>query len=236
MISPAINLLLTVILCICLRKAESQTTAIDSLKKVLIAQKEESENRVNTLNELASKLLDSDSIAAALAYATEAKAIANKMNYKTGKAFAYYNLARFNIQKNNLTEALEFSLPALDMYTTLGNIRKTTELHTFSSYIYTKQFNLYQAIKSQYQALKGYEVLKDTPQIAYTIGNLATLHRAQGNNAEALQYHSAALKFYTKLKDRSGIANSYWGIGLIYNAEGKYQPGFENGFCCPGTF
>src|SRR5881392_206686 len=71
--------------------AATQNNIIDSLQKVLLTQKEDT-NKVNTLNELASELNKKSDYTNSLPYAKAALVLSEKKSFKKGTAFANKNL------------------------------------------------------------------------------------------------------------------------------------------------
>src|SRR5687768_11888763 len=77
--------------------AYTQNNIIDSLKKVLKTQKEDT-NKVNTLNELLQNQFQffqdaGTDVKHLMHYATEALYLSEKTNFKKGKGDAYFNIA-----------------------------------------------------------------------------------------------------------------------------------------------
>src|SRR3954447_872799 len=105
-------------------KAYTQASAadslkIDSLKKILVIQKEDT-NKVNTLNEL-SAILDHDRNSA-MQYAKEALSLSQKINFKKGEGNAYYQMgvaeagSNYVGERGNINEALAYFNNAITIF------------------------------------------------------------------------------------------------------------------------
>src|SRR3954471_7649397 len=77
---------------------------IDSLWQVLAVSKEDT-NKINTLNEIASKLLESGVYSSADSTAREALKLADKLDYKKSKATSYNRIGRIYLNQGIPVEA-----------------------------------------------------------------------------------------------------------------------------------
>ncbi len=77
------------------------------------------------------------------------------------------------------------------------------------------------------------ELLKEQ---AYTLNNLAIIHRFQGNYSLSIENHLKALKIRESINDTRGIARSNLGLGSIYNFMGKTEEALKYKFIAKKLF
>ena len=97
--------------------SQSNTTAIDSIKRVLAVVKSDTA-RVNTLNSIADKYKESNPDSTAF-YAVKATNLARKTNYNFGLANAYINSGNSNIILGNYRQANQYFEKAQAVFETL---------------------------------------------------------------------------------------------------------------------
>ena len=78
---------------------------IDSLRKVLQTQKEDS-NKVNSLNILSTNALEKEDFGNSMQYAKRALSISEKINFKKGKADTFYNIGNVMGQQSYTNRSL----------------------------------------------------------------------------------------------------------------------------------
>ena len=105
------NIFLVVIITVCSFKAYSQASAaaslkIDSLEKILLTEKEDT-NKVNTLNDLGKTFWEKGNYENALQNARQALNLSEKINYKKGKAAAYYLIGSILGDQHKSSDALK---------------------------------------------------------------------------------------------------------------------------------
>ena len=151
-----------------LSNANAQNTAIDSLKKVLKTEKDDT-NKVNTLNSLSSKLLNINYDDDAFVYAKDALNLAEKINFKKGAAAAYLTTGMyFFFVAENYPEALKNAFAASKLYEGTGN-KKVSECLLLVGTIYKELGEDSLAMKNLTDALNGYKAIKDSAQVLIPI-------------------------------------------------------------------
>jgi tetratricopeptide (TPR) repeat protein len=98
----------------------AQTQTIDSLEKVLLTAKEDT-NKVNTLNRISDELKYNSDFEKVMHYANKALRIAEKINFRKGKARAYRGIGANYFFQNNYPAALKNSYSALKLYEEIGD-------------------------------------------------------------------------------------------------------------------
>ena len=135
--------------------AQSASLRIDSLKKVLQAQKEDT-NKVITLNKLSESFVtiaDNDS---AKQYAIKALSLSVKLNYKKGEADANYNAGNaLNNQYDPKTDAetYEYYSTALLLYKQLSMPESAANAYYYIGNLKYNEGDYNEALDNDYKAM-----------------------------------------------------------------------------------
>ena len=98
----------------------AQQTTIDSLQNILSAAKEDT-NKVNTLNNLAWEFINAGEYEKSLNCANQASILADKINYKKGKAKSYHNIGNIYTYQGNYPQALKTHFASLKIREEIGD-------------------------------------------------------------------------------------------------------------------
>ena len=193
--------------------------------------------KVNTLNNLAYEFRNNNPDTA-IYFASEAKALGIKLNYKMGVADSYLFIAIVLNNHGKLEEALKNNNIALGLFDQLLTSEKTTSKSKIpnqkvKSYnnigiIYSRQGNYPEALKNYQAALKISEETGNKNGIANSYNNSGIIHHYQGNYPEALKNYFAALRTWEEIGDKYNIANSYNNIAIIYERQENYPEALKN--------
>jgi serine phosphatase RsbU (regulator of sigma subunit) len=171
----------------------AQTPQVDSLKLILKDLKADT-TKVIMLNEIAASLIGVDADEA-IKYGTEAKDLAEKINYPRGLAVAYKNIGVGHYFKDEFKEALQNWVPSLNIFEELGdeklmaNILSNVGVTFFNSGVYD------QALENYLQALKLAEKVGDSLRIATLDLNIGLVYAEQPSKLEyAKNYYLRAIK------------------------------------------
>jgi adenylate cyclase len=203
----------------------AQTEKIDSLRSVLKIADDDT-NKVNILNTLSYELLYSNTDTT-IYLATQAKELAQQLNYPKGIASAYLrlgqaynNLGSYQQSQSNLTKGLEYSTDKIT----------TAKIYVNIGINHYEMSNLSEALKNYFTGLKAFEEAGDKKAIGSVYNNIALIYTEMGNYDEALKNHLAAKKIREENGDKRGIAGSYLNIGIIYYSQGNYADALKNYF------
>ena len=209
--------------------AQNPDKIIDSLLIVLKTAKEDS-GKVNNMANLGSQFGMSGDYAKAKQYADSALKLAERLNFKKGKALAYNILGTVDYNKGNYPEALKYQQAALKFFEELGDKTGIANCRNSLGLIYKDQGNYPEALKSHFAAIKVFEELGKKRSIAAANINIGLLYQLQDNYAEALRFFYIALKIYREIGDKYGIANSYINLANIYADQNNYPEALKNYF------
>ena len=199
----------------------SQNNSIDSLKFILLSQKEDTE-KVNILNELSLKYsLKSDYINA-LDYAHEALALSGTINYKTGSGEAFINISKVESDLSNFAEALKNCYSALKVFEEIDDKKGIAYSLQLAGYYHLYQENETEALNYFLSSLKIRQEIKDIFGLAQTNNSIAEIYASQGRFNEALEKLFESLKIFENPGSPDwGIPYTLGEIGKIYEKQGS---------------
>ena len=203
----------------------AQNNTIDSLEAILKTAGQDT-NKVNILNTLSYELLYSNTDTT-IFLATQAKNLAEKLNYSKGIASAYLRLG----QAYNNLGSYEQSQAYLSKALALSTDKLTTaKIYVNIGINHYEMSNYPEALKNYFTGLKAFEEAGDKRAIGSVYNNIANIYTDMGNYDEALKNHIAAKKIREANNDKRGIAGSHLNIGVIYFSQGNYYEALKNWF------
>ncbi|HYK44656.1 MAG TPA: histidine kinase [Parafilimonas sp.] len=207
--------------------AHPQNKTIDSLQHLLHTQKEDT-NKVNTLNKLCVAENNNANYSIGLQYGRDALSISEKMNFKKGKASAYYNLACSYGGQNDQLEARKNYSKALELYEAVNDKQGVAESKLWIGHTFTVlEENYSLALKNYYEALKLFEELNDDENLASAYQFIGGTWFSYGNLQEASKFFIATLKVSMRMHDSARIAQAYISISGVYTAQENYTKAIE---------
>ena len=209
--------------------ALAQNKKIDSLRKVLLTAKEDTE-KANTLNELAWRLrtIDPDS---ALRTDSAALALATRLNFNFRIAKIENDLGTIYRGRSELPKAFEHYFRALDIWKKMLEDHSYNEV-TLKKWIsnvlgntgiaYKDQANYPEALHYCFDALSLAESLNEKGLMGRHLGNIGNVYEKQGDLDKALDYFSRALKLAGETGNRNEIALWQGSLGNVYTEKGDF--------------
>ncbi|MBI3502852.1 MAG: tetratricopeptide repeat protein [Bacteroidetes bacterium] len=207
--------------------AYCQLSKVDSLQQLILTAKEDTD-KVNAQNSLSKYYLELGNYSQAMKVASDAKALAEKINFRKGKANALNNTGKIFWSQGNYADALKNHLQALKIREEIGDKKGAASSYGNIGNIYQSQGNYPEAINNYLKALKVFEELDDKRLIAATQNNIGLVYWSQQNYAEALNYYNQSLKIRKEINDKPGIATSCNNIGLIFYDQHNYSDALKN--------
>lgn len=208
-----------------LTTAAAQTNTVDSLLSILKTAGEDTA-RVNTLNLLSYELLYGNADTA-IHLSTQAKALAEKLNYTDGLAKAYLRLGQAYNNLGSYDQSQFFLSKALAVST---DKLTTAKIYVNIGINHYEMSNYPEALKNYFTGLKAFEEAGDKKAMGSVYNNIALIYTDMGKYDEALKNHQAAKKIREGNNDKRGIAGSYINLGVIYFARGNYTEALNNYF------
>jgi two-component system NtrC family sensor kinase len=200
-----------------------QNSTIDSLKKVLLTQKEDT-NKVNTLNELSINFFNNVDYKNAMQKAKEALTLSGKINFINGKGAAFQNIGLiYEFQNNNLPEARKNYYLAIKYYEESGSKNKTANEFLRIASSYNQEANSSRSVENIYLALKLFEETGDKEGLAQCYLMLGGNNFYQKEYPGALKNLFSALKISEEIGNKDNIAAANSILGNVYIALGNYE-------------
>jgi tetratricopeptide (TPR) repeat protein len=203
----------------------AQNRKIDSLRKVLKTQQEDS-NKVKTLN-LLSFAFYSTNPDTTLVIAEEASTLAAKISWPKGEAEGYTNSGIGYAVKANYPKAIEYFLKALKITGEIGD-KKDEALNLGDlGNVFDRQGNYPQALDYDLRALKITEEISDRPGQARNLINIGNIYDKQNDYSKALEYQLKALNIEKETGNKKLEAATLSNIGNVYGAQGNYSKALD---------
>ncbi len=211
----AIILLITVI-----GHTTAQTPEIDSLKSVLAGTREDS-SRVQTLITLSTKYYRS-APQEALRLATEARDLAQRLDYQNGLAQAYKSIGMAHYFSSNWIDALVDWEQSLSVFEEIGDANGVANMLNNLGAVHFNQGGDEKAIEYYLRSLRAAEEIRDTLRIATALVNIGAVYfnKHETHNL-ALDYYLKALPLSELLGNQDAIGTTAVNLGEIYLEQNK---------------
>ncbi len=197
--------------------AQSDSLKIDSLKKVLATEKQDT-SKVNTLNALSYQYYYNGDSTNALNYAGDALTLAQKTKFKKGQSIAYINIGAANENKANFKEAIRNYFIALSISQSLGDNKLVGASFSNIGNAYNDLQDSTNSLKYFNNALSVYKKINDEAGLADTYSAMGGWY-AYGylnNSNEALKYFLNALSLYDKVNNSEALLRTCSQVAFIY--------------------
>jgi adenylate cyclase len=188
---------------------------IDSLLYELPHQKEDT-NKVSLLNDLSSsyETINTDE---GIKYGMAELALATKLNWKTGMAWACDELGAHFKSKSDYPSTLQYFSSALQYYEEIGDKKGIARITCNMGNVYNSQGNYPKAVKYLLTALKLDEEYGFKQYAANVTCNLGSIYSSNNDYEKSLEYSFKALKIFEEMGFKRGIA------AVTCNIGGNYQ-------------
>lgn len=198
----------------------AQVSKIDSLKKIISTQGEDS-LKVNNLIALTTKYLGED-LQQAMRYGSEALELAEKIDFQKGRGYAYKAIGLVNYYRANYPEAvIQFQLSlavfdSLSFKVGVANILSNLGATYFNAGEDTKAIDFY------LRSLRISEEINDRLRIATALNNIGGVYNNKTATVDkGLEYFLRALPIFKEIDDRAGMGTASMNVGEIYYLKKK---------------
>jgi len=199
--------------------ASTGNPTLDSLKLVLNSQGQDTA-RVNTLNAIAIELRGNG----AIQYGTEAKNLAEQLNYTRGQALANKYIGIGYFDQGEYTEALKYWEPSLETYEELGDDQMAANIkgNVGAAYFYMGEYP--EALKNYLPALRMAETLEDSVRMGTLLLNIGAIYAdLPGALDTARNYYLRAIEMGEALNRNDILGTSYMNLGQISINKEEYE-------------
>ena len=203
-------------------KVRAQNPELDSLKEVMDSFEQDT-SKVNTLNEIA-YILFRTSPGEAIEYGTQAKLLAEKINFGKGLADANKTIGLGYYMQGSYTEAIKNWEPALEYYEKAGNDQLVANiLSNLGSAYYTTGNNV-EAIEYSLRALKVAEALGDSVRIGTLLNTIGLVYSEQPATLNlAKTYYLRTIEIAGAISYEALVGVSYINLGRLYMENESYD-------------
>ncbi|MFH1121750.1 MAG: adenylate/guanylate cyclase domain-containing protein [Bacteroidota bacterium] len=200
-------------------QVQTQTREADSLKAQIKSSKEDTV-RVNSLIALSGTLLRSNS-GEALRYANEAKALADRLVFRKGQAYALKGIGMGYYFQGNYIETLLYWQQSLEIFQSMGDKLGIANMLNNLGAVNFNEGDDEKAIDFYLESLRVSEEIGDKLRIATALVNIGAVYfNKKGTHERALQYYLKALPLSEELGDNDAIGTSAVNMGEIYLERG----------------
>ncbi|MBS1744050.1 MAG: tetratricopeptide repeat protein [Bacteroidetes bacterium] len=172
--------------------------------------------RVTILNAL-SKAYFNDNPDTSVIIASEAKTLAEQINYQSGLALALKNMGIGYYLQGKYKDAVITEQQAIDVYKSIGDKRGVANMLNNQGAVYFNQGDDAKAFELYLQSLKMSEELNDTIRILTSLTNIGGVYSNKtATYKKAIDYFLRAYKLSLAIKDDYSIGTSAGNLGELY--------------------
>ncbi len=204
-----------IILALLVNISYAEDVQLDSLKSV-VASANEDTNKVQSLLSLASRYYRADN-EMAIKYGSDARDLAEKLDYRSGLAYAYKCIGMGYYFQGDYIGALVNWKSSYETFEKAGDKQGMANILNNLGAVYYNEGDNNQAIEYYLKSLKASEEIRDTLRIATALVNIgAVYYSKQATQEMALEYYSRALPLSEILGDNDAIGTVTVNMGQIY--------------------
>ncbi len=194
---------------------------IDSLKTELDKSAEDT-SRVMLLGKLGDET-GPINLKEGIKYTDQAMALARKLNWEKGTAYATEVTGRNEWRQGKFAEALKHHFEALSIWQKLGNRKKIATLNLYIAQDYGDDGNYFEALKYLSVAMEGFKKIGDKRNQSMVHAISAWVYGNLGLYPESLKHDYASLKIFEEIGDKHGYAIESASIAETLEGQGDYQ-------------
>lgn len=200
--------------------AENRQSKVDSLQLIL-AHAHLDTNNVLSRIELSTQLYEMDSYSEAMEQVLEAKALSDKLGFKSGIASSLRRIGAIQTEIGKYPQAIESLLSSLHIYESIKSAEKIASVNNSLGTTYYFMHNYKMALEYYFKAY-AYK-----NRDALTCANLGMVYGESGDFVLAKHFLSQALDIYQATNNQNGISLMLNNIGCIYEYELSYKNALE---------
>lgn len=189
---------------------------IDSLKSLIVSQKDTSLAKTYENLSWEYKLISSDS---SLLYAKKALELSKSIGFKNGIAGAYHKLGVVLWFRGDIDAAIDSTIIAITLYELLGNSKKKASCMNNLASMYMLKGFYDKTMQIYIEVLKIREGLKDTAGIVSSYSNIGLLFIKTKDYNKALIYYNKSLNLMklSRKVEKDAQVNILVNMGAVYN-------------------
>jgi two-component sensor histidine kinase len=156
-------------------------------------------------------------------YAHDALLMAEKINDSNliARALLILGICYDNI--GNLDSCLYFFNRSGDIYQSLNNDEKLSNVLSSKANAYYVRGNFELALRNQLAALELRKKTGNKIAVAKSLNNIGIIYRSKKDYANAISYYRQSLAIKEELHDEQGMVNTFINISSVYNSQDKFD-------------
>ncbi|NOZ45870.1 MAG: tetratricopeptide repeat protein [Chlorobi bacterium] len=205
---------------------------IDSLENLLNNFPSENIAKVDLLNQIAYKIYSVD-LDKTYEFAQKAEKLADKLNYRKGRAESLRLLGIYFRYKSDFLKALDYYEKALrinediskssDSLIALSGKQGISKCYNNIGIVYKTLGDYPNALELYLKALKINEETGNKQGISHCLNNIGVINDNQGNLTNAIEYYQKSMKVNEELGNKRGISLGLNNIGNVYFQLQQYE-------------
>lgn len=149
--------------------------------------------------------------------------LSEKINFHTGQAKTYHNLAVLARYCGNYQSAIDLTNMSLKIYERERDDKGKANCFDNLGVIYMEQGFYSKALDLFMKSIALHEGISDKRGVAYTTGNIGIVHKLQGDYRKAFHYFSKSLHLNEQSQDIKGVAKAHNLLGSIYRVQKQFD-------------
>lgn len=199
----------------------ANTNKIDSLKKVLLSVKEDT-NKVAVLNNISEELSMTGESALAQDYSKKALQLSQTLHFKSGEVESYLKLGSAAQDQSNFEEAISYYSKAREICIQISSVQGIFKSTSNIANMLVAEGKYEDALKNYNECIVLAKKLGQKKFIAKTYFNIGVVFANQGNFDMSLGYFLNHLQIQTELGDKKEMALAYGNISSAYAMKGNF--------------
>lgn len=198
----------------------------DSLLALLKTSGEDT-NKVILLGKMARASSDESKYKDAIAYAEQARTLAEKLQFKKGMALAYSSIGLAQTHLGEYAAALKNLQLSYDIQSGLNNKKNMAGALVNMANIYSYQGKYTNAVEYYYKAAGILEEIKYKPWLANVYNNLGEVNCILGEAQKGKENFTKSLKLFEEQNNLQGAAMTLSNLGGCFLREKNYKTALE---------
>jgi two-component system, NarL family, sensor kinase len=198
----------------------SYTQGLDALLEKLQNVQPDSKERVDLLNQIATKHQRNEG-EKALGFALESLNLSQEIKYLEGEAYALNEIGYYYMNKGVYDSSVHYFNQCLLIDTKLNSKEDVASDLNNIAYVQQREGKLKLALKTYFKALKTYEELGLPEQTARLFNNIGFVYDTEAQYELALKYYRKSLKIRKEQNLKRDISESLNNIGHIKQLTGQ---------------
>jgi serine phosphatase RsbU (regulator of sigma subunit)/tetratricopeptide (TPR) repeat protein len=195
---------------------------------VLLRQAQEDTNQVKLLNQIAEQEISQNQYDKALEHAQKAYQLAEKINFKRGKAYSGIALGKIYRQKQNYTTSLNYLLESVQEFQNLKDAQNVSTSQTEIALLYQAQAADDKAIDYFNLALQTLPPTTSDNARVVNLQGMANSYFRQKKYDQAREQYQKILAYHQSKDNNKLIINTLDKIGETNVAAGDYPAAIKN--------